>query len=145
MDSQEPFLGYLKEQVESTSLQYVCDMLRKFNCKYNCGGIYLLKNKCLVLESFSGAKTEHEILPLGSELRSLAIEKNSIVNETNVKTNPEFISCFVSTESELVVPIRKDDKAIGEININSDIKNTFSKFDEQFVSIITDHTTSKKL
>ncbi len=124
MDSKETFSGYLKEEVESTSLQYICDMLRK----YSFGEIYLLKNTCLVLESFSDAKTEHEILPLGSEIRSLIIE-------INVKTNPEFISCFSSTESELVIPIRKDDQAIEEININSDNNNTFSKFDEQFFSM----------
>ncbi|MGC8629809.1 MAG: GAF domain-containing protein [Thermoplasmata archaeon] len=62
----------------------------------------------------------------------------------DVKSNSDFIVCFVSTESELVVPIRKNGKVIGEIDIDSDTKNAFDRSDEQFISVIAEIIASKK-
>jgi len=144
MERELEFIENLKEHIDHITLKYLCDWLRKFNSKYNWVGIYVLNDNKLVLDSFSGEKTEHEQLSLGSGLCSLAVLNNKIINEPDVKSNSEFIACFVSTESELVVPIRKNGKAIGEIDIDSDTKSAFTKSDEQFLSAIAEIIASKK-
>jgi GAF domain-containing protein len=146
MSNNIEFIKDLKEHIGTLSLKDVCVLLKNYNNKYNWVGIYILKEQKLVLECYVGEKTEHEVISLDSGLCSLAIVKNKIINEPDVKSNPEYLSCFASTKSELVLPIHKNGKAIGEIDIDSDTKNAFSKADEEFMSKVAEiiaHKISK--
>lgn len=129
------FITDLKEKISKglASDQWVCDELRKRFESYNWTGIYLLKEEKLVLSAYSGERTEHEVIPLGEGLCSLAIVKDEVVLEPDVKSNTEYLACFPSTNSEIVVPIKLNGKAIGEIDIDSDARNAFSGKDESFL------------
>lgn len=143
MNNNIEFIENLRNHINTLSLKYVCETLKNSNDKYNWVGVYVLKGQSLVLESYAGEKTEHEIISLDSGLCSLAIVKNKIVNEPDVKSNSEYLSCFVSTKSELVVPIKKNGRAIGEIDIDSDTKNAFSRVDELFISEVAEIISKK--
>ena len=56
----------------------------------------------------------------------------------DVHQDDRYLSCFISTKSEIVVPIKIDDKIIGEIDIDSDIKDAFSEEDCIFLEKIAD-------
>lgn len=119
-------------------LQELCEALRTLNRKYDWVGIYVLNGDKLVLHSYSGEKTEHERISLGDGLCSRAIVLNAIVNEPDVKSNSEYLACFVNTNSELVVPVRHGGIAVGEIDIDSDTRGAFTKEDESLISEIAD-------
>ncbi|BAB59976.1 hypothetical protein [Thermoplasma volcanium GSS1] len=119
-------------------LQEVCRILKESNKKYDWVGVYVMENRKLKLEAFVGEKTEHEVINLGDGLCSLAVLKNEVVNEYDVKSNPKYLACFPSTQSEIVVPVRYGGKPIGEIDIDSDTKGAFDKADEEFLSKVAD-------
>ncbi|MEM0155927.1 MAG: GAF domain-containing protein [Thermoplasmataceae archaeon] len=133
------FIEKIREGVAKSGKNYMrelCKTLRTFNNKYDWVGVYVLKGDTLVLHSYSGEKTEHERISLGDGLCSQAIVLNAIVNEPDVKANSEYLACFVNTNSELVVPVRYDGIAVGEIDIDSDTRGAFTKEDESFISEI---------
>jgi GAF domain-containing protein len=91
-----------------------------------------------MLKNFSGDETEHKKIKIGDGLCSLAVLRNEIVNEKDVKSNKTYLACFPSTNSEIVVPVRMQGEPIGEIDVDSDTKNAFGVRDESFLSEIAD-------
>ncbi|HLI46372.1 MAG TPA: GAF domain-containing protein [Geobacterales bacterium] len=119
---------------EDEKIQYILDFLRKEFPKYSWVGIYVLKGDKLELLSFSGDKeTEHKVIPIDKGLCGMAVRENRIVNVYDVSNNPTYLQCFPETKSELVVPIYKDGKIIGEIDIDSYQLGAFDKNDEWFI------------
>ncbi len=136
---------FQKSEIDSIILQSVkktlsdiCHHLSERNPKYNWTGVYVVVGDNLKLVSFQGAATEHVLIPLGEGLCSLAISRNETVNEKDVKSNSEYLACFLNTKAELVVPVRYGDKPIGEIDIDSDEKGAFDRDDEKFVEEIAE-------
>lgn len=119
-------------------LQFVCDYLRKSDERYSWVGFYVVRGDNLILKNFSGDETEHKKIKIGDGLCSLAVLKNEIINEKDVKSNQTYLACFPSTNSEIVVPVRMHGEPIGEIDVDSDTKNAFGMRDERFLSEIAD-------
>ncbi len=134
-DTAKSFLEELKNRIRSGTAinQWICDELKNRFPDYNWVGIYLLADGKLHLDTYAGEKTEHEVITLGEGLCSLAVVRDQIVNEPDVKGNNTYLACFPSTNSEIVVPIRVNGTVIGEIDIDSDKKDAFSKSDETFL------------
>ena len=65
-----------------------------------------------------------------------ATGKTEVIPDVNADNR--YLSCFISTKSEIVVPIKKDEKIIAEIDIDSDKKDAFSKDDEEFLEKVAD-------
>ena len=122
----------------TVSMKWICDQLRKRFNHYDWTGIYVLKGETLELAAYSGEKTEHEVIPLGEGLCSLAIVRDSVVLEPDVKSNSEYLACFPSTNSEIVVPIRRDGLPVGEIDIDSDTRDAFTEKDREFLVALSD-------
>jgi len=82
--------------------------------------------------------TEHIKIPIGKGICGSAAStgKTEIVKDVNV--DKRYLSCFISTKSEIVVPIKKGKKVLGEIDIDSDRKNAFSKKDKIFLENLAD-------
>jgi GAF domain-containing protein len=53
-----------------------------------------------------------------------------------VSKDDRYLSCFVSTRSEIVVPIKKGTRVIGEIDIDSNKPAAFGKNDAAFLEKI---------
>lgn len=141
MDGKEEFLKELRSRLNgdrSGLFDFVCTGLMRVSRDYNWVGIYVLKSGKLVLDTFAGEKTEHEVISLGDGLCSMAIVTNAIVNEPDVKGNSRYLACFPSTQSELVVPIRRGEKPIGELDLDSDRKSAFSRDDEEFLTEVAE-------
>lgn len=141
MEKKDQFLADLKMKVTGDRKElfsFVCNELMKINADYNWVGIYVVQGEKLVLDTFAGEKTEHEEITLGDGLCSQAIVTNAIVNEPDVKGNSEYLACFPTTRSELVVPVREGEVPIGELDLDSDKDSAFSREDESFLSIVAD-------
>ena len=50
----------------------------------------------------------------------------------DVNKDSRYLSCFVSTKSEIVVPIKKEGDVVGEIDIDSNIPDAFHEQDKLF-------------
>jgi len=106
----------------------------------NWAGFYLLKEGELVLGPFQGKIACIRIRP-GQGVCGTAAEKRQTLVVPNVHEFPGHIACDSASNSEIVVPIVKDDLLVGVLDIDSP---EFARFDdtdkaelEKFVQILT--------
>lgn len=139
----QDFSGILKEyqtslkSSEKGNLDFCAKFLNDKVPHYDWVGIYMIKGEELVLETFSGKReTVHTRIKVGDGICGLAAEEQFTVIVPDVSKEPKYISCFPETKSEIVVPIFKGEKVIGEIDIDSDSLNPFSEEDKNFLEEI---------
>jgi L-methionine (R)-S-oxide reductase len=107
----------------------VCRILERTVLWYDWVGIYLVEGDELVLAAWSGpAATEHVRIPIGQGICGAAAREGQTIIVPDVRQDPRYLQCFLSTRSEIVVPIRQDEDVIGEIDIDSD---ELAAFDEK--------------
>jgi GAF domain-containing protein len=106
----------------------------------NWAGFYLLKERELVLGPFQG-KIACIRIKLGQGVCGSAAEQRQTLVVPNVHEFPGHIACDSASNSEIVVPIVKNDALIGVLDIDSP---EFARFDdndktglEEFVRILT--------
>jgi GAF domain-containing protein len=93
----------------------------------------------LVLGPWRGKEaTEHIRIPIGSGVCGSAAQSGTTEIVDDVSKDTRYLSCFLSTRSEIVVPIKKGTKVVGEIDIDSDVTAAFDKNDKVFLEKIAD-------
>ncbi|HVL88322.1 MAG TPA: GAF domain-containing protein [Candidatus Thermoplasmatota archaeon] len=133
-------LAVLRDAIEDTpDFQDVtieaCRVLRTTFPHYNWVGVYMVEGQELVLSGWDGPQaTEHTRIPIGQGICGLAARTGKTVNVPDVNADPGYLACFLSTRSELVVPIFLDGKVVGEIDVDSDRPGAFGPDDEAFVA-----------
>ncbi|MEF8847534.1 MAG: GAF domain-containing protein [Candidatus Thermoplasmatota archaeon] len=117
------------QKFNDVSKEIVSFLYDKFE-KYSWVGIYLVEKDKLVLNSWRGEQaTEHVEIPIGEGICGSAAKSGETEIVKDVRKDDRYISCFISTRSEIVVPIKKNDKVFGEIDIDSDYKDAFNSKD----------------
>jgi L-methionine (R)-S-oxide reductase len=120
-------------------LQEVVDVLHDEFDHYSWVGIYLVQGNVLILGPWKGAEaTEHTKIPLGMGVCGSAAASGTTEIVDDVSTDKRYLSCFQSTRSEIVVPIKKKNKVLGEIDIDSDQPAAFTNNDKVFLEKIAD-------
>ena len=123
----------------SRILAGVVDFLYENFDKYSWVGIYIVEGNDLLLGPWKGEQaTEHTRIPIGRGICGSAAETGKTEIIADVSQDERYLSCFISTQSEIVVPIKKNDTVIGEIDIDSDVPNAFDKGDVVFLEKIAD-------
>ena len=129
----------ITESKESLVLQSIIDFLYENFDHYSWVGIYIVKGNDLILGPWKGMHaTEHIKIPIGQGICGSAAASGKTEVIPDVNADERYLACFVSTKSEIVVPIKKGEKILGEIDIDSDIKDAFSKEDANFLEKIAD-------
>lgn len=98
---------------------------------YDWCGIYVLEGENLILDEYVGAPTDHTMIPIGVGVCGTAVaeDRNQVIED--VRTLSNYLSCSVSTRSEIVVLIRDSSgRALGQIDIDSHMVGTFGQEDE---------------
>ncbi len=131
----------IKKIIDKSSciLQDVVNFLCNNFMHYCWVGIYFVQGNDLVLGPWQGPNaTEHIKIPIGKGVCGSAakIGKTELVHD--VHSDKRYLECFVSTKSEIVVPIKKEGKIIGEIDIDSDKIGAFTQKDKIFLERIAD-------
>ena len=104
----------------------------------NWAGFYLLEREdLLVLGPFQG-KTACIEIPVGKGVCGTAVAENRILRVDNVHEFPGHIACDSASRSEIVLPVRKDGKIIGVLDIDSPLFDRFSKEDEEGLAAFVD-------
>jgi putative methionine-R-sulfoxide reductase with GAF domain len=95
--------------------------------------IYWLEGDTLVLGPYRGRPTEHTRIPVGAGVCGRAARVKQTVTVDDVNADPEYLACSLETRSEIVVPILREGRVLGEIDIDSDIPAAFTEADRAFL------------
>lgn len=123
----------------SQVLQNVVNFLFDNFNKYTWIGIYIVDGDNLILGPWKGEQaTEHVKIPIGEGICGSAAASGKTEIIPDVNADDRYLACFVSTRSEIVIPIKDNYKILGEIDIDSDKKDAFTRNDKEFLEKIAD-------
>jgi L-methionine (R)-S-oxide reductase len=101
---------------------------------YSWIGVYLVEGNDLVLGPWQGPQaSEHTRIPIGQGICGAAAASGRTEIVDDVNADDRYLACFVSTRSEIVVPISFEEKVVGEIDIDSDEPSAFTEADRSFL------------
>ena len=107
--------------------------------RLNWAGFYLIENGILVLGPFQGKPACIEI-PIGKGVCGTAVSLNKTTLVPNVHDFPGHIACDGASNSEIVIPLRKNGEVVGVLDIDSPVLDRFSEEDklglEEFAKIV---------
>jgi len=95
----------------------------------NWAGFYLMRDGELALGPFQG-KTACMKIKVGKGVCGTAVQEDRTIRVDDVHLFKGHIACDSASASEIVIPIHKDGRSIGVLDIDSPIKSRFSKEDE---------------
>ncbi|MBE6633094.1 MAG: GAF domain-containing protein [Ruminococcaceae bacterium] len=105
----------------------------------NWAGFYWLQGETLVLGSFQGRPACIEI-PVGRGVCGTAVERRETLVVEDVHRFAGHIACDVTSNSEIVIPIRVKGEIVGVLDIDSPTVGRFTETDrkglERFVEIL---------
>ena len=100
---------------------------------YTWVGVYQLAGDELVLGPYLGKPSPHTRIPLGRGIcGAAATEKQTIVVD-DVNSDARYLACSLETQSEIVVPVMRGDRVLGEIDIDSDRPAAFGEDDRRLL------------
>ena len=109
----------------------------------NWVGFYILREDVLVVGPFQG-KPACVRIPLGKGVCGTAAEHQETIRVDNVRQYPGHIACDEASQSEIVIPLLKDGRLIGVLDLDSPILDRFDAEDaaglEQIVAIFIELT-----
>ena len=93
--------------------------------KLNWAGFYFLRGGELVLGPFQGLPACNRIA-IGKGVCGTAVKTREVQLVPDVHQFPGHIACDEASNSELVIPIIKDGRVHGVLDLDSPIKNRFT-------------------
>lgn len=99
--------------------------------KLNWAGFYFLRDGVLVLGPFQGLPACNRIA-IGKGVCGTAVETREVQLVADVNQFPGHIACDEASQSELVIPLIKDDKVYGVLDLDSPIKNRFTEMEKTY-------------
>lgn len=125
-------------------LHQVCVLLKETVPYYDWVGFYFAnhESKTLHLKAYVGEETDHTVIPFGKGICGQVAVSNSNFVVPDVKAQGNYIACSISVKAEIVIPIIKDGKNIGQIDIDSKTADPFSSEDERFLEWICEKVAS---
>ncbi|ARI76788.1 GAF domain-containing protein [Halobacillus mangrovi] len=121
------------EEDEIANLSNASSLLNQFLDDVNWVGFYLWKQDQLVLGPFQGLPACVRI-PSGKGVCGTAIAERKVQRIQDVHAFPGHIACDAASQSEIVVPIYKNNEVYGVLDIDSPSKGRFDEVDEEFLT-----------
>jgi L-methionine (R)-S-oxide reductase len=119
-------------------LRTAAEKIRASGPPYTSVYLYMLHGDELVLEAFAGRDTEHTRIPVGKGVCGTAVATGRDQNVPDVRAVDNYLACNAWTRSELVVLIRRGDRILGQIDVDSDEPNPFTAEEEAEVRRVAD-------
>ncbi|NML56305.1 GAF domain-containing protein [Chryseobacterium cheonjiense] len=116
-------------------LEKVCHLLDQEISYFNWTGFYFKNGDKdeLKLGPYVGAPTDHTIIPYGKGICGQVAVSNETFVVPDVNEESNYLSCSIDTKAEIVVPIFKDGKNIGQIDIDSHTVDPFTAEDRELL------------
>ena len=130
--------AFTREVDRETMLRLAAERMQAAGSPYTSVYMYMLHGEELLLEAFAGRDTEHTRIAVGQGVCGTAVATGADQNVPDVRARENYIACNLWTRSELVVLIRRGTMILGQIDIDSDIPNPFTKDEEAQVKQVAD-------
>ena len=120
------------------TLLHICTLLKSEVSYYDWVGFYFKngnKNE-LKLGPYAGTPTDHTIIPFGKGICGQVALSNKNFVVPDVQAQDNYIACSITVKSEIVIPIFVNGENVGQIDIDSNTLDPFSKKDEDFLEFI---------
>lgn len=121
-------------------LKEICELLQSNINYYDWVGFYFANEveRTLHLRAFAGEPTDHTVIPFGKGICGQVAVSNTNFVVPDVKAQDNYIACSIYVKSEIVIPLFKDGKNIGQIDIDSHVVDPFSAEDERFLEWVNE-------
>ena len=119
-------------------LRTAAEKIRAAGPPYTSVYLYMLHGSELVLEAHAGRNTDHTRIPVGVGVCGTAVAMGQDQNVPDVRAVENYLACNTWTRSELVVLIRRGSLILGQIDIDSDVPDPFTKDEEAQVKQVAD-------
>ncbi|PPA71654.1 GAF domain-containing protein [Jeotgalibacillus proteolyticus] len=130
------------EPNQIANLSNASSLLNQFLVQTNWVGFYLVDGKELVLGPFQGLPACVRI-PFGKGVCGTSASELKTMRVDDVHAFPGHIACDAASQSEIVVPVVKDGRLIGVLDIDSPVTSRFDEVDqeqlEKFVEILAEY------
>ena len=144
MNNFEEIFEQIKKIIEGEferdkKLLEICRVLKERVKHYDWVGFYLVdeeKENELFLGPYAGEPTEHVRIPFGKGICGQAAEGKEAFVVQDVSKETNYLSCSPEVKSEIVVPIMKEGKILGELDIDSHSLAPFTDGDREFLENI---------
>ncbi|MFZ1517506.1 MAG: GAF domain-containing protein [Ignavibacteriaceae bacterium] len=132
----------VKEDNLITNLSNFTAALKQTFNKISWIGFYLYDGSKLYLGPFQG-KVACTQIKIGSGVCGTAAQKLETIIVPDVDKFPGHIACDVESKSEIVVPIIKQDKLFGVLDLDSTEYNSFNETDKKYLEELVDYLSKE--
>ena len=126
------------------TLKDVCELLKYSVPYYDWVGFYFKNGEKeeLKIGPYAGLASDHTIIPFGKGIcgQVAVSSENLVVPDVNAEDN--YIACSLNVKSEIVIPLFVNNINIGQIDIDSNTANPFTREDERFLEFVCESVAS---
>lgn len=126
------------ETNQIANLSNASALLNQFLEDTNWVGFYIMEQGELVLGPFQGLPACVRIA-VGRGVCGTAVSERKTLRIEDVHAFPGHIACDAASNSEIVIPLIKDDEVIGVLDIDSPSKGRFTEEDQQGLELFVSH------
>lgn len=119
----------------------ICELLDDEVEVFDWVGFYLVDpdaDRELVLGPYVGEATDHTRIPFGKGICGQAADTEQTFVVQDVSEEDNYLACSIHVKAEIVVPILKNGKLVGELDIDSHTKNSITKEHRRMLEDICD-------
>lgn len=140
---QKQLLALIEDETNQiANLSNAAALLNQFLDEINWVGFYLYEEDQLILGPFQGLPACVRI-PMGKGVCGTSAATEKTLRIEDVHQFPGHIACDAASRSEIVIPLMKDGKLLGVLDIDSPITDRFDEMDQQglekFAEILSNH------
>jgi len=124
------------EEPNRKKLKVICRLLKNNIPGYDWIGFYLVdpnNERELIIGPYVGEPTEHVRIPFGQGVCGRAADLGETVIVSDVSKEDNYLACSTKVKSEIVLPIFKKGKLIGELDIDSHEQSAFDDADKKYL------------
>ena len=135
------FKTLVGEELQETLVKW----LDKNVSYYNWTGFYFMNDEKQQLEigPYVGAYTDHTVIPYGKGICGQVAVSGQTFEVPDVHAQDNYLACSLETKSEIVVPIYKNEKLIGQIDIDSHELDPFTPEDHTLLEAVANFVADR--
>jgi GAF domain-containing protein len=130
--------AHLHEADRKALLTMACERIRAWGGPFTSTYAYMVHGDELVLEAYAGRDTEHTRIAVGTGVCGTAVATGEDQNVPDVGAVGNYLACNTFTRSELVVLIRRGAVILGQLDVDSDVRNGFGDAEHRAVREVAD-------
>ena len=130
--------AFARDEGRPALLRLAAEKIRAAGSPYTSVYLYMLHGNELVLEAYAGRETDHTRIPVGVGVCGTAVARGEDQNVSDVRAIDNYLACNTWTRSELVVLIRRGSLILGQIDVDSDVPDPFTREEEAQVKQVAD-------